>query len=81
MNIPQLRRLIREADLRPVRVSLDDGRSFTLVHPDYGLVTEDGLIIANGPGMDLKGSSFVICYFDHITSVEVVKKRSRSKAA
>jgi len=83
-NIPdmkesELRDMIRESHLKPVRVCMDDGKTYVISHPDFGFVAEGAIIISNGPGHDLGGAGFVICYFEHITRVERLKG-NKSKA-
>ncbi len=80
MKETDLRDMIRDSHLKPVRVCMDDGKTYTISHPDFGFVAEGAIIISNGPGHDLGGASFVICYFEHITRVETLTRR-KSKAA
>jgi len=76
----QLRLLVRESSLRPIRVHMDDGKSYTISHPDFATVAEDALLLANGPGHELGDVSFVICYFDHIARIERLRKKSKAAA-
>lgn len=80
MKDTELRELVRASDSRPFRVCMDDGRTYTIAHPDFGMVASDALIIGSGPGHELGGASFVICYFDHISRVELLKKRAKASA-
>jgi hypothetical protein len=57
---------------------MDDGNAYTITHPDFGMVADDALIIGNGPGHELGGASFVVCYFDHISRIELLKKRAKA---
>jgi hypothetical protein len=66
----ELRALIRDSALKPIRVCMDDGRNYTISHPDFGMVAEGALIIGSGPGHDLHGANFVVCYFEHISRIE-----------
>ena len=79
MQETELRALIRASIQRPVRLCLDDGRSYTITRPDFGMVGEGAIALGSGPGHDLGGPRFVICYFEHITRVEVLN--SNAKAA
>ena len=72
MQETELRLLIRESNRRPVRLCLDDGRHFTISHPDFGMVGNQAVVLGSGPGHDLGGANFIICYFDHISRVEVL---------
>jgi len=74
MKAAELRAMIRESDRKPFRVCVDDGKTYVISHPDFAFVADGALILANGPGHDLGGSGFVICYFEHISRVEQVKK-------
>lgn len=78
MKESKLRTLIRESDSKPVRICMDDGRTFTVSHPDFGMVADGALVIGSGPGHELSGTSFVICYLDHISRVELLKKRAKA---
>ena len=78
MNVKEseLRTLIRDSHLLPVRIYLDDGKSYTIVHPDFAMVTDNALLLANGPGRELGDVSFVICYFAHIVRIERLREKS-----
>lgn len=78
MQEAELRVLIRESIQRPVRLSLDDGRSYTITHPDFGMVANQAIVLGSGPGHDLGGPNFVICYFDRVTRVEVLDGKSKA---
>ena len=78
-NESELRALIRKSDIQPIRIHLDDGKSYTISHPDFALVADVALVLARGPGQELE-ASLVICYFDHITRVEVLEKKSKAAA-
>jgi hypothetical protein len=80
MKEAELRALIRESHLQPVRIHLDDGKSYNISHPDFAMVAEGALILAAGPGIDLGDARFTICHFDHITRVELRQKKSRAAA-
>jgi hypothetical protein len=78
MKAAELRALIRESAAKPIRVCMDDGRQFTISHPDFGMVADGALIVGSGPGHELGETSFAVCWFDHITRVEVLKKRAKA---
>ncbi len=78
MQETELRALIRESVQRPVRLCLDDGRSYTITHPDFGMVANRAIVLGSGPGHDLGGANFVICYFDHISRVEVLGGKAKA---
>ena len=80
MNEKDLRVMIRESHLKPVRICMDDGKTYIISHPDFGFVAEGAIIISNGPGHDLNGASFVVCYFEHISRIETLMP-GNSKAA
>ena len=73
MKQSELRELIRNADRRPVRVCMDDGKIYKITHPDFATVASEAVLLASGPGHDF-GASFVICWFEHISRVEVIDK-------
>jgi hypothetical protein len=75
----ELRTLVRQSHIQPFRVHLDDGKSYTISHPDFALVADVALVLARGPGQELE-ASLVICYFDHITRVEAPEKQSKAAA-
>lgn len=74
MKAAELRALIRQSDVRPLRICMDDGRTHTISHPDYALVAESALLVS-GPGLDLGDADFVVCYFDHLARVEHLKTK------
>jgi hypothetical protein len=74
MKADELRTLIRDSDRRPIRICMDDGRSYSVSHPDFAFVTDGALILGSGPGHNLGGVGFVICYFEHISRIEQLKK-------
>ena len=76
----ELRKLIRESHVQPIRVYLDDGKSYTVSHPDFAMVANDALLLAAGPGINLGDAGFAICWFDHISRVELLEKKSRAAA-
>jgi len=76
----ELRALIRESDLQPIRIHLDNGRAYTISHPDFALVADGALVLASGPGHELGDARLVICYFEHIMLVQILKKRSKAAA-
>jgi hypothetical protein len=80
MKEKELRTLIRESNFKPVRLCMDDGKKYTISHPDFGFVADGAVIISNGPGHEIDGAGFVICYFEHISRVEQLKAH-KSKAA
>lgn len=79
MHESELRALIRESGSHPVRLCMDDGRSYTVAHPEFGMVANQAVVLGSGPGHDLGGPGFVICYFDHVTRVEVLDAKTRKK--
>ncbi len=70
MKQNELRELIHNSAHRPVRICMDDGRTFEISHPDFALAAPEAIILVSGPGHDF-GVNFVICWFDHISRVEV----------
>jgi hypothetical protein len=70
--------LIRNSDQNPVRFCMNDGKTYTLSHPDFAAVADDALILLNGPGHELGNVSFVICYFDQITRVERLSGKEKA---
>jgi hypothetical protein len=76
----ELRALVRELHQQPIRIHLDDGKVYTVSHPDFALVADGALVLAHGPGLDLGGARLVICYFDHITRVEILKRKAKASA-
>lgn len=76
----ELRALVRASHLQPIRIHLDDGKIYTIAHPDFALVAEGALVLAHGPGLDLEGARLVICYFEHITRVEVLRRKTKAAA-
>ena len=50
---------------------MDDERAFTITHPDYALAGQNGVVLVSGPNHAF-GASFVICWFEHISRLEVL---------
>jgi len=44
------------------------------------MVAEGTVIIGSGPGHELGGAAFVICYFEHVSRVELLKPRGKKAA-
>ncbi len=80
MKQEDLRSMIRESDTKPFRICMDDGRSYTVTHPDFAMVADGAIILGSGPGHELPGASFVICYLEHVSRVELLKPRGRKAA-
>jgi len=78
MKQSELRELIRNSSRRPVRICMDDGKGYTVSHPDFALAAPNAVLLVSGPGHPF-GASFVICGFEHISRVEVLNK-PKSKA-
>jgi hypothetical protein len=81
MQPTELRALIRESALKPIRVCMDDGKAYTISHPDFGMVADGALIIGSGSEHDLNGASFVVCYFEHISRIEQLKRKGTGPGA
>lgn len=80
MKEKDMRALLRESDSKPIRICMDDGKTYVISHPDFGMVADGAVIIGAGPGNNLRGATFVVCYLEQISRVETLKS-SRSKAA
>ena len=79
MKQSELRELIHHSIQRPVRICMDDGKTYVISHPDFALAAPSAVVLVSGPGHAF-GASFVICGFDHISRVEVQDKpQSRTK--
>jgi hypothetical protein len=80
MKQSELRELIRNSIQRPVRICMDDGKTYLISHPDFALAAPNAVLLVSGPGHSF-GASFVICGFEHISRVEVLDTpKSRTKA-
>jgi hypothetical protein len=80
MKQSELRELIHSSAHRPVRICMDDGKTYIVSHPDFALAAPNAILLVSGPGHSF-GASFVICDFDHISRVEVSDKpKSKAKA-
>jgi len=66
----QLRERMNETPFRPFRITLSDGRSFTVPNHDVALIKRNSIEI----GIDLDSRSFAQKYVDcailHITSID-----------
>jgi len=79
MNQAEIRELIRHSANRPVRICMDDGRTYQVSHPDFALAAPDAILLVSGPNHNF-GSSFVICYDEHVSRVEVLEKPTSAAA-
>ena len=79
MKPSELREMIRHADLRPFVVCMDDGATYKVTHPDFALLAGDTLVIAASPHDDLGGKGFVLCLLEHISRLEMLKKKAKAK--
>lgn len=52
---------------------MDDGKTYVVAHPDFALMASTAILLASGPGHDF-GASFVVCWFDHISRIEVLNQ-------
>ena len=57
---------------------MNDGKCYTVSHPDFAAVADDALILVSGPNHDLGNVSFVICYFDQVTRIERLKGKAKA---
>jgi len=71
--------MIRQADKQPFVVCMDHGTTYNVTHPDFALLAPDTLVIAASPDEDLGGRGFVLCLLEHISRVEIMKKKARAK--
>jgi hypothetical protein len=69
----ELRELIHNSNKRPIRICMDDGKSYVVSHPDFALAAPNSVLLVSGPGHSF-GASFIICGFEHISRVEVEDK-------
>jgi hypothetical protein len=76
MSQKELKDLIRHSADKPIRICLVDGVSYKVSHPDFAFMTSESLILASGPGHDF-GGEFIVCPLEHISRVEVLKRRAR----
>lgn len=80
MKQEEWRALVRESDRKPFRICMDVGRAYTVTHPDFAMVADGAVIIGSGPGRELGGAAFVICYFEHVSRVELMRPRTKKAA-
>ena len=79
MKQSEFRELIHNSAHRHLRICMNDGKTYTVSHPDFALAGPNSVMLASGPGHSF-GASYVICGFDHISRVEVEEK-PKSKPA
>jgi hypothetical protein len=78
MKEVELRALVKDTAKKPLRICMDDGKIFTISHPDYGMVADGALLLGAGPGHNLGGASFVVCYFEHISRLEQLGRKAQN---
>ena len=79
MKPSELRKMIPHADERPFVVCMDDGTTYKVTHPDFAFLAPETLIIASSPDQDLGGRDFVLCYLEHVSRLELLKKKAKAK--
>ena len=77
MTQAELRGFIQGSAQKPIRVCLADGASYKISHPDFAFATSESLILASGPGHELN-AEFIVCPFEHITRVELLRRRAKA---
>lgn len=80
MSEEQLKTFISNARVQPARVCVDDGRSFTISHPDFAFVANDWLILASGPKQHFGNDGLALLPFSHISGVHPAKEKSKVAA-
>jgi hypothetical protein len=82
MSESELKTLIQQAHVQPFRVRVDDGRVFTVSHPDFAFVGGgvEMLILVEGHGHNLGGAGMVLLPFSHISGIDLLKKKSKAAA-
>lgn len=78
MKQEELRVLVRNSHQNPFHMCMNDGKNYTISHPDFAAIADDALLISNGPGQELGNVSFVICYYDQITRIERLKGNAKA---
>ena len=73
----ELKDFIRNSAQKAIRICLVDGASYKVSHPDVAFTTSESLILASGPGHEL-GAEFIVCPLNHITRVEILKRKVRA---
>ena len=49
MTAKDIRDAIRQQPFKPLRLTLSDGREFTIVHPDFAIVTVTSTVVGFDP--------------------------------
>jgi hypothetical protein len=82
MNELELKTLIQQSHHQPFQVRVDDGRVFTVSHPDFAFVGggAEMLILAEGEGHALGGARMVLLPFSHISGIDLLGKKSQAAA-
>jgi hypothetical protein len=78
MTALQLRERLNEQPFRPFRITMSDGRSFTIPNHDAAFVKKNTIEIGTHLDADSFSEKYVACAILHITSIEDI---STSKAA
>jgi hypothetical protein len=80
MSESQLKTFISQSHIQSVRICMDDGRAFTISHPDFAFVANEWLILAGGPKQNLGEDGLALLPFSHISRVHIAKKKSKAAA-
>ena len=78
MTESQLKTLISQSHQQPLRICMDDGRAFSVSHPDFAFVANEWIILAEGPKHDLGGEGMVLLPLEHISGVHVAKRKFKA---
>ena len=66
--------------MQPVRVCMDDGRTFTISHPGFAFVANEWLILAGGSKENLGEDGLALLPFSHISGVHIAKRKTKAAA-
>jgi hypothetical protein len=80
MSESQLKTFISQSHVQPVRVCMDDGRTFTISHPDFAFVANEWLILAGGSKQNLGEDGLALLPFSHISGVHIAKRKTKAAA-
>lgn len=79
MKAQDIRGLIQTAPFRPFRLHLVDGKSLTVPHPDFVLVTAEDVVVATELAGSVPGNINLVPY-EHIARIEMLPRKTRKAA-
>jgi hypothetical protein len=80
MTAETFREILHRAPFEPFRVVMSSGESYSVIHPDWALVTSRSLILAIPDPGHPEGERWAFCSYLHISHVEILSPEAERRA-